>query len=43
VQTVLLVAVNYCVLVLPLVAVIDLLPNVRRVFQRAVILCGICA
>ena len=42
-QTVLLVVVNYCVLVLPLVEVIDLLPRVQRVFQRALVHCGVRA
>ena len=37
VQTVLLVVINYGVLVLPLVEVIDLLPRVRRVFERALV------
>jgi hypothetical protein len=42
-QTVLLVVINYGVLVLPLVEVIDLLPRVRRVFERALIHCGLRA
>ena len=43
VQTVLLVVINYGVLVLPLVEVIDLLPRVRRVFERALVHCGVRA
>ena len=42
-QTVLLVVINYGVLVLPLVEVIDLLPRVRRVFERALAHCGLRA
>ena len=42
-QTVLLVVINYGVLVLPLVEVIDLLPRVRRVFERALVHCGVRA
>ena len=42
-QTVLLVVINYGVLVLPLVEVIDLLPRVRRVFERALVHCGLRA
>ena len=42
-QTVLLVVINYGVLVLPLVEVIDLLPRVRRVFQWALVHCGLRA
>ena len=42
-QTVLLVVINYGVLVLPLVEVIDLLPRVRRVFERALVYCGLRA
>jgi len=42
-QTVLLVVINYGVLVLPLVEVIDLLPRVRRVFQRALVHGGLRA
>ncbi len=43
VQAVLLVVINYGVLVLPLVEVIDLLPRVRRVFERALVHCGLRA
>ena len=43
VQTVLLVVINYGVLVLPLVEFIDLLPRVRRVFERALVHCGLRA
>jgi hypothetical protein len=43
VQTVLLVVINYGVLVLPLVEFIDLLPRVRRVFERALFHCGLRA
>ena len=43
VQTVLLVVINYGVLVLPFVEFIDLLPRVRRVFQRALARCGLRA
>ena len=42
-QTVLLVVINYGVLVLPLVEVIDLPPRVRRVFERALVHCGLRA
>ncbi len=42
-QTVLLVVINYGVLVLPLVEFIDLLPRVRRVFERALFHCGLRA
>jgi hypothetical protein len=42
-QTVLLVVINYGVLVLPLVEFIDLLPRVRRVFERALAHCGVRA
>ncbi len=42
-QTVLLVVINYGVLALPLVEVIDLLPRVRRVFERALVHCGLRA
>jgi hypothetical protein len=43
VQTALLVVINYGVLVLPLVEVIDLLPRVRRVFERALVHGGLRA
>ena len=39
----LLVVINYGVLVLPLVEVIDLLPRVRRVLERALVPCGLRA